>query len=101
MGTITIVELTAVGGPGAVDGSPVANLSTVLTTTVDSSTSTSPESITLDPATRYVRVSAVEDHRVSVNDSLVTTIYDTVSAGGKEDFAINKDDRTLYYRADA
>jgi len=101
MGTITIVEYAAVGGQGAVDGSPVRNLSTALKTTVDATTSATPESVTLQDATRYVTVSAAELHRVSVKDNTVADRYETVTSSTHADFAINQGDRTLYYRTDA
>jgi hypothetical protein len=101
MGTITIVELNSVGGQGAVDGSPVINLSAVIKTTVDSTTSTTAESITLDPDTRYVIITADSLHRLSVKTSDVTSRYITVSDAGAVDLAVNKSDRTLYYRTDA
>lgn len=101
MGTITITEYTSIGGAGAVDGAPVANLSGSITTTTDATTSTTAESITLNADTRFVRIVGVEKHRVSVKDSTAASNYDTVEAGIKEDFAINQSDRTLYYRLDA
>jgi len=101
MGTIRIEEYHTVGGPGAVDGSPVANLSTSLVTTVDATTSTSAESITLHPDTRYIIVTAPEAHRVSLKDSAVTDQYGFITAGSGKDYAVNKADRTLYYRLDA
>lgn len=101
MGTITIIEYSSIGGPGATDGSPVANLSTALKTTTDSTTSTSSENITLQPDTRYISVYGAELHRVSLKDSTVADRYALVTAGNVLDFAVNKSDRTLYYRADA
>lgn len=101
MGTITITELNSIGGQGAVAGAPVANLSSVIKTTVDSTTSTTAESITLDTDTRFVIISADEAHRVSVKDSNVTDRYIPVSADIPTDAAVNDGDRTLYYRTDA
>lgn len=101
MGTITIIEYSSVGGSGAFDGSPVENISCALKTTVDATTSTSPESITLQPDTRYVVVKAVELHRVSVKDSTVADQYATIEEAGRSDFSVNKSDRTFYYKLDA
>ena len=101
MGSITIVELNSIGGQGAVDGSPVANLSAVIKTTTDATTTTTAENITLDPNTRYVVITADALHRVSVKDSAVTDRFITVSSSVQSDFAINESDRTLYYRTDA
>lgn len=101
MGTITITELNSIGGQGAVDGSPVINLSAIVKTTVDVTTTTSPESITLDTDTRFVIITAEELHRVSVKDSTVADKYLTVDLGATRDLAVQKQDRTLYYRLDA
>ena len=101
MGTITIEEYASIGGQGAVDGSPVANLSGCIKTTVDATTSTSAENITLDPNTRYVVISSVEKHRASVKDSSVTDRYGEIPANGTRDYAVNETDKTLYYRLDA
>lgn len=101
MGTIRIEEYTTVGGAGAVDGAPVANLSAYLATTVDATTSTTAESVTLNPDTRFVTVSAVEDHRVTVKSTDGSAQYGFIPAGQTRDYAINKNDRTLYYKADA
>lgn len=101
MGTIVIEEYTTAGGPGAVNGAPVVNLSTLLKTTVDSTTSTSAENVTLNQDTRFISVHAAEDHRVSVLNSDATDQYCLVAADGLRDFAVNKNNRTLYYRADA
>lgn len=101
MGTITITELSSVGGQGAVDGSPVVNISAVIKTTVDSTTSATAESMTLDPNTRYVIVKTDADHRLSVKSTEATDQYLIVSSGVSGDFAVNAADRTLYYRTDA
>ncbi len=101
MGTIRIEEYANIGGQGAVDGSPFSNLSACLKTTVDATTSTTAESITLNKDTKYVAVSAVEIHRVSVKSSDGSDKYGVILANGKEIFAVNAGDRTLYYKADA
>lgn len=101
MGTITIEQYTTAGGRGAVDGAPVVNLSTCIKTTVDSTTSTTPESITLHPDTNFIVVSAEEDHCVSLKDSTVEDKYGLIRAGREKDYAVNGADRTLYYRLNA
>lgn len=101
MATITIIELNSVGGQGAIDGSPVINLSSVIKTTVDATTSTSVENITLDPDTRFVVCLGDAAHRVSVKDSTVADRYTTLDSSRPVEAAVNKSDRTLYYRSEA
>ena len=101
MGTIRITEYTTVGGQGAVGDAPAVNLSTSLVTTVDATTSTTAESLTLNPDTRFITVHGVEDHRISLKNATVTDQYEFIGAAVKEGFPVNKEDRTLYYRLDA
>lgn len=99
MGTIKVIEYASLGTEAKRD-TDVADLSTLITTTVDATTSTTAESITLNSGTRLVRIEAAEDHRVSLGDSAVTSAYDTVAAGSKEDFGVTPGG-TLYYRLNA
>lgn len=101
MATIKIIELSSTGGQGAVDGAPVINLSSIIKTTVDASTSTSVENITLDPDTRFVVCLGDAEHRVSVKDSTVADRYATLDTGRSLDAAVNKADRILYYRSES
>ena len=99
MGTITIIEYNTLGTPARRDAD-IADLTAVIKTTVDATTTTTAESIVLDEETRLVRIVGAEKHRVSTKDTLVTTEYDTVEAGTKEDFGV-RPGVTLYYRLDA
>lgn len=101
MATITIIELNSVGGQGAVEGSPVINLSSIIKTTVDATTTTSVENITLDPNTRFVVCIGNAAHRVSVKDSTVADRYATLDLNTPLDAAVNPADRTLYYRSES
>jgi hypothetical protein len=102
MGTIRIEEYASIGGQGAVDGSPVANLSGLIRTTVDATTSGTAETLTLHQDTRFIVVTAAEIHRISVKDATAATQYAVIPVDPAQmAFAINKSDRTLAYRTDA
>lgn len=98
MGTIVIEEYGSVGS-GANRDAPIANLQTMLATTVDATTSTSAESITLNLGTRVITVFAVEDHRVSVLSSNGSIKYGFVASGFYRDFGVDEGS-VLYYRSD-
>tara|TARA_R110002020_G_scaffold341887_3_gene556452 strand:+ start:1514 stop:1807 length:294 start_codon:yes stop_codon:yes gene_type:complete len=97
MGTITIEEYNYVGGRDENDA-PIPNL-VAMTRTQDASTSTSPESLVLQPKTSAIRVVADADHRISITDATAATNYATVGTTAI-DYGVNGGD-TLYYRADA
>ena len=99
MGTITIIEYNTLGTSARRDAD-IADLTSVIATTVDTSTITTVKSIVLNEETRLVRIASPEKHRVSTKDYLVTTKYDTIEAGTKEDFGV-EENLTLYYRLDA
>jgi DNA-binding beta-propeller fold protein YncE len=102
MGTIRIEEYVSIGGQGAVDGAPVANLSAMVAETTNPATSSSPETITLHPDTRFIVVISPEKHRVSVKDATAATLYTIPPVEPMYGaYAVNKDDRTLAYRTDA
>lgn len=101
MATIQIVELNSIGGPGAIDGSPVINLSGVIKITEDESTSGTAETITLDPETRYIVVTGNASHRLSVKSSDASARYVLTPSTGSIELAVNEKDRTLAYRTDA
>lgn len=100
MGTIVIEEYANAGGPGSVDGAPVNNLDGVIVTTVDATTSTSAENITLDMNTRFVSIYAVEDHRVSIKADTTGSAYGFIPATTIRDFAV-KGGEALYFRTNA
>jgi len=99
MGTITIEEY-GTAGAGKDHSTQIPNLKTLLKTTVDSSTSTSAESITLQDGTGIVTITAVEDHRLSYGSDLTTSAYALCGAGVSRDFGV-EGGATIYYRADA
>jgi len=99
MGTIIIEEYSGTGSP-ADASAPIANLSTLEATTVDATTSTSAEGVTINRYTRLISVTAVEAHRVSVNTNTTGTKYALINAGERRNFGINVGD-VVYYRADA
>lgn len=99
MGTINIEEYAKAGTNRNAD-TPVADLSNLLATTIDATTSSSAESITLNDKTNLVTIYAVEDHRVSITDSTVSTTYSIVPAGTVKDYGV-PEGGTLYYRTDA
>jgi hypothetical protein len=99
MGTIRIEQYNSVGSAANRDA-PVPDLHSVLATTVDATTSTSAETITLNPNTRVVSVYATEAHRVVCNSDTTGTVYAFVAAGERRDFGVQQGD-ALWYRADA
>ena len=98
MGTLTIVEYNTLGTEARRDAN-IADLQSVIKTTVDTSTSTSAESITLNDQTRLVRVIGDADHRISVLSSDCTDQYDIVGVV-KDDFGV-RPGSTFYYRLDS
>lgn len=98
MGTLTIIEYNTAGSEARRD-IDIADLQAVTKTTVDASTSSTAESITLTDQTRLVRVIGDEDHRISVLSSDCTEKYDIVGTA-KDDFGV-RPNTTLYYRTDA
>lgn len=101
MGTLTIEQYSAAGSDKQHE-TPIANLYAQLSITIDSTTSTSAESITLNEDTSYIVVTGAEKHRVSIQDSTAATNYAEIAAGdaGRRDFGV-KGGETLYYRLDA
>ena len=99
MGTITIEEYSTAGS-GKQRDLPVHDLDTLLTTTVDASTSTSSENITLNSGTSVINVYAVETHRVAITSDTTGTTYATIPAGTSRDLGVAAGE-TLYYRLDA
>ncbi len=100
MGTITIEEWASVGEPDNSNGVPIYK--DLIKVTVDATTSTSDETITLDKGTRYVSVTAVEIHRVSVYGATTVSKYAQVNAGERRDIAVPVAlGGTLSYRLDA
>lgn len=99
MGTIVIEEYGSLGS-GANRDAPVPDLSTNLSTTVDATTSTSAESITLNDGARAITVYAFEDHRVTLLSSDGSVKYGFVAAGTYRDFGVTPGS-TLYYKANA
>lgn len=98
MGTIIIEEYSGVGSPADANA-PIANLSTLEVTTVDSTTSTSAESITPQPYTRLISVTAVEAHRLAIKTDTTGAKYAYINAGERRDFGVNAGD-VIYYRLD-
>lgn len=100
MGTITIEEWASVGEPDNNNSSPIYK--DLVKVTVDATTSTSDETITLDKQTRYVSITAVEIHRVNPTGSTTGTKYAQVNAGERRDLATPVAlGGTLSYRLDA
>lgn len=98
MGKITIVEYNTAGSEANRDIN-IADLQAATKTTVDATTSSTAESITLTDYTRLIRVVCDEDHRISVLSSDCTEKYDIVGTT-KDDFGVRAGS-TLYYRTDA
>ena len=100
MGTITIEEWASVGEPD--NSSDVPIYKDLIKVTLDATTSTSDETITLDGRTRYVSVTAVEIHRVNPTGVTTGTKYAQVNAGERRDLAVPvKLKGILSYRLDA
>ena len=100
MGTITIEEWASVGEPDNSNGVPIYK--DLIKVTVDATTSTSDETITLDGRTRYVSVTAVEIHRVNPTGATTGTKYAQVNAAERRDLAVPVALKgTLSYRQDA
>lgn len=99
MGTIVIEEYAGTGSRANRDA-PVVDLNTCLATTVDATTSTTAESITLNSGTRVITVYGVEAHRVSVLSADGSAKYGFVAAGTYRDFGVAPGD-TLYYKLNA
>ncbi len=99
MGTIRIEEYGSVGTAANRDA-PVPDLHSILATTVDATTTTTAESVTLNKDTRVVSVHAVEAHRVVCNSNTTATLYAYLAAGERRDFGVQPGD-VLWYRADA
>lgn len=98
MGTITIEEYDYVGGEGETNA-PVPKLKG-MKRTPDASTTTTAESITLQPQTSVIRVVADADHRISIDNNVADSgDYATVGTTAL-DFGVDGGD-TLYYRSDA
>lgn len=99
MGTLTIEQYPYKGGLGERD----AQVPTLkgMTRTVDTSTSTTAESITLEKSTSIIRVVAASaDHRISIGNNVADNgNYATVGTT-QLDFGVDGGD-TLYYRLDA
>ncbi len=99
MGTIVIEEYGSVGSSANRDA-PVVDLATNLNTTVDATTSTSAESITLNLGTRAITVYGVENHRVTLLSSDGSIKYGFVAAGTYRDFGVTPG-AILYYKLNA
>lgn len=99
MGTITIEEY-GYAGSGKESTDSVAKLDTLQATTLDASTSTSAENVTLQAGTNIISIHAVEQHRVSFDTDTTASKYAVIPAGTIRDFGIDPD-TTIYYRADA
>lgn len=97
MGTLTIIEYSAVGTDANRDA-PVLDLNTATKTTVDATTSGTAESLVLGINTRLIEVIGAEDHRISVKSSDCTDQYTIVGTSGKELGVLPE--QTLYYRTD-
>ena len=98
MGTIVIEEYLYVGGEGETDA-PIPYLKG-MKRTVDATTTTAAESITLQANTSAIRVSADVDHRISI-DNNVADSGDYATVGLTErDYGVDGGE-TLYYRSDA
>lgn len=99
MGTIKIFEYNSVGTAANRDA-PVYDLETLLATTVDATTSTSAESVTLNLDTRLVAILAEEDHRICLGSDTTATKYMIAPAGLYVDVNVTPGG-TLYYELDA
>jgi len=99
MGTIRIEQYSSLGSDANRDA-PVADLRSILVTTVDSTTSTSAESVVLNKDCKAVVVYGAEAHRVSVGTDTTGSVYGFVAAETSRDFGVPQG-ATLYYRADA
>jgi hypothetical protein len=99
MGTIVIEEYVNVGSDANTDA-PVFDLNSLRNTTVDATTSTTAESVTLNSKTRIVSIYAVEAHRVAIGADTTATEYAFIPAGLTREFGVPEGE-TLYYRADA
>jgi len=98
MGTLTIIELTGIGGQGAVGGSPVIDLSSIGKTTKIDGTSATAAALALQPNTRYVVLRGVDvDHDISVKSDDLSERYIPVGTTGAE-FAVQPSDKQLYYK---
>ena len=98
MGTLTIVEYNSVGTIANRD-TPIADLNAITKTTVDSTTGSTAESLTLTPQTKLITVVGDETHRISVLSTDCTELYAPVGTVD-ESFGV-KQGQTLYYRTDA
>lgn len=99
MGTIVIEEYARAGGAAQQD-KPVYRLDTLLARTVDSTTSTTAESITLNQNTNFVRVYTEEIHRLSPGADNTASIYATTEAQKWTDFGVQGGE-PIFYRTDA
>lgn len=99
MGTIVIEQYSSLGS-GANRDAPIVDLSTNLNTTVDATTSTAAESVTLDINTRAITVYGVENHRVTLLSSDGSARYGFVAAGTYRDFGVTPGS-VLYYKLNA
>ena len=99
MGTIRIEEYSR-AGTGANTEQPVQKLDTIRALTLDATTSTSAENITLHPNTKLVRVRGAEQHRVALGSDTTATLYASAYASEWLDVGVDGGE-VLYYRLDA
>lgn len=95
MATITVIEYGSTGSNANRD-TTIADLHTALKTTVDATTSTTPESIVLNKGTNFVAVIASADHRISTESSNCSDKYDVIGTA-RTLLGVEKG-ATLYYR---
>lgn len=98
MGTIRIEEYAASGSQANRD-LDMTDLKTLVTTTVDATTTTTAENITLDDNAKIVSIYAAEAHRVAVENTTGTT-YAYIPATTWREFGVEPGG-SLYYRLDA
>jgi hypothetical protein len=98
MGTIVIEQYGAVGTSANRDA-PVYDINTLFVTTVDATTSTTAESVTLSNDTRLVRVIPTEAHRVAVGTDTTASKYAFLPAGTIYDTNVTPGS-VFWYRSD-
>lgn len=98
MGTIVIEEYQRTGTDQNGD-IPVYNLAKLTRRTADATTSTTPESLVLQPATAIVRIYTEEIHRIATSAANTgdSQTYFTTQAAKWHDLAVDAGS-TLHYR---
>lgn len=99
MGTFNIEQYNAVGSAANRD-QPVYDITTLVASLRDTTTTTTPESLTLDINARVARIYCTTDHRISINTDTTSTRWVTVIAGLPYDTNIPPGG-VLFYREDA